>query len=165
VADLDSVGRAAVVGAAVGVLLVGGTIPARAGWSSSVVVSGSMSPIVEAGDVVVTSPVTESRMRPGLVIRFHDPRRPGRYVLHRIVRVGDDGQLVTKGDANRIADVTPVPKGTVTGVWRLRVPYLGLPVLWWIRGQHLRSALTAAALVVPLGWLLVRSRRSGRRPS
>jgi signal peptidase len=151
--------------AVAGVLLVGGTVPARLGWSTSVVISGSMSPAVEAGDVVVTSPVPENRMRPGLVIRFHDPRRPGRYVLHRVVRVAEDGRLVTKGDANLVTDVAPVPKGTVTGVWRLRVPYVGLPVLWWIRGEHLRLALTAAALFVPLGWWWVRSRRSGRRPS
>ncbi|WP_433794387.1 signal peptidase I [Actinoplanes sp. CA-252034] len=158
--------RSAVVVAAAGVLLVGGTVPARFGWSTSVVISGSMSPAVEAGDVVVTSPAAPARLRPGRVIRFHDPHRPGRYVLHRIVRVGGDGRLVTKGDANRVADVTPVPTGTVTGVWRLRVPYLGLPVLWWLEGRYPLLVVTALALLVPpWWWLSSRSRRSGRRPS
>ncbi|MEU8658209.1 signal peptidase I [Actinoplanes philippinensis] len=151
--------------AAAGVLLVCGTVPARLGWSSSVVISGSMSPLVEEGDVVVTAPVGGSPLREGRVIRFHDPRRPGRYVLHRIVRVAGDGRLVTKGDANRIADATPVPAETVTGVWRLRVPYLGLPVLWWIEGGYRRLVVTAPALLVPLVWLCFRSRRSDRRPS
>jgi signal peptidase len=163
-ADRKVVIRSTILAVA-GVLLVCGTVQARFGWSSSVVISGSMSPAVEAGDVVVTSPVAGAAMVPGRVIRFHDPRRPGRYVLHRIAGSTGDGRLVTKGDANRIADVTPVPKGTVTGVWRLRVPYLGLPVLWWIRGEHLYLALMGAALFVPLGWWLSRSRRSGRRPS
>ncbi|WP_109602449.1 signal peptidase I [Actinoplanes xinjiangensis] len=151
--------------AVAGVLLAGGTVPPRFGWSSSVVISGSMSPVVEAGDVVVTSPLPENRMRAGHVIRFHDPRRPGRYVLHRIVGATGDGRLVTKGDANRVVDAAPVPKGTVTGVWRLRVPYLGLPVLWWIRGEYPMVALTVLGLLVTLGWWWSRSRRSGRRPS
>ncbi|BEL08837.1 hypothetical protein Q0Z83_070280 [Actinoplanes sichuanensis] len=150
---------------AAGVVLVCGTVPARFGWSSSVVISGSMSPVVEAGDVVVTSPVARDRLRAGLVIRFHDPRRPGRYVLHRIVGTTADGRLVTRGDANLVADAAPVPTGTVTGVWRLRVPRLGLPVLWWIEGRYLYLVLTALALAVPPWWLWFRSRRSGRRPS
>jgi signal peptidase len=150
--------------AVAGALLVG-AVPARFGWSSSVVISGSMSPAVEAGDIVVTSPVPADRLREGLVIRFHDPRRPGRYVLHRIVGTTADGRLVTRGDANTVADAAPVPKGTVTGVWRLRVPRLGLPVLWWIEGRHLYLVLTALALAVPPWWLWFRSRRSDRRPS
>jgi signal peptidase len=157
------------------------------GWASAVVVSGSMSPAVEAGDVVVTSPLPAERVRVGHVIRFHHPTRPGRSVLHRVTGITGDGLLVTKGDANRTADAAPVPTGAVTGVERLRVPYLGLPLLWWRERDYRRIAVTAGALTVlcllvprkrslrrtrrPIarttgeGATTVRSRRSGRRPS
>jgi signal peptidase len=137
------------------------------GWSSSVVLTGSMRPAVQVGDVVITAPPSADRIRDGSVVRFHPPGRRGRAVLHRIVRVTGDGLLVTKGDANTFADHTPVPAEAVTGVGRLRVPYLGLPVVWWIEGRHARVLLTAAALTALLAVCRsgVRSRRSGRRPS
>ena len=169
--------------AAAGGLLLWTLVPMLFGWSSSVVVSGSMHPAVEAGDVVVTAPVPAARIRAGYVIRFRDPSRPGRAVLHRIVRIDERGRLVTKGDANRVEDAVPVPVGAVTGRGRLRVPYIGLPALWWIRHEYLKVLVTFVALagLCALAWTgrrpvasrrsdggaarWIRSRRSGPRPS
>ncbi|MFI1987871.1 signal peptidase I [Actinoplanes sp. NPDC020271] len=161
---------------AAGTLAVAGLTPPLLGWTSSVVVSGSMRPAVEPGDVVLTAPPAARRLRAGCVIRFRSPGRPGRSTLHRIVRVDTHGDLITKGDANRVEDAMPVPVSAVTGTQRLRVPYAGLPVLWWLRGDHLRVVLTgvvllALGLLVPAGRARheraarVRSRRSGPRPS
>ncbi|BCY06803.1 signal peptidase I [Actinoplanes sp. L3-i22] len=138
-------------------LLLWTLVPVLFGWSSSVVVSGSMQPAIRAGDVVVTAPVPGKDIHAGYVIRFRDPSRPGRAVLHRVQRIGDDGRLITKGDANRVADSTPVPVGAVTGMGRLRVPYAGLPMLWWLRRDYPKVALTGLALMtlcllVPAGW-------------
>lgn len=143
--------------AAAGGLLLWTLIPLLFGWSSSVVVSGSMHPAIEAGDVVVTAPPPGDSLRAGYVIRFRDPNRPGRATLHRIARIDEQGRLITKGDANRVEDSTPVPASAVTGMGRLRVPYVGLPLLWWLRGDYLRVALTGLALLalcllVPVGW-------------
>ncbi|MDI6105792.1 signal peptidase I [Actinoplanes sp. NEAU-A12] len=155
---------AAAVLCAAGGLMLATVVPVLFGWSSSIVLTGSMRPAVEPGDVVVTSPLRADRIRGGSVIRFHVPGRPGRAVLHRIVEVTDDGLLITKGDANATADRTPVPSEAVTGVGRWRVPYIGLPVVWWIEGDYPRVVVTAVALL-GTGALLTRSRRSGRRPS
>ncbi|GAA2668826.1 signal peptidase I [Actinoplanes palleronii] len=143
--------------AATGVLLL-------SGWSAAVVASGSMHPAVDTGDVVLMSP--PGRVRAGQVIRFRDPGRPGRTTLHRVARFDGRGRLITQGDANRVADHRPVPPGAVVGAARLRVPYLGWPVLWWIRGEYGKVvALVLAGLTGPPGVVRLRSRRSGRRPS
>ena len=105
---------------------------ALSGWTPAVVASGSMSPAVRAGDVVILSPPARDRLAPGHVISFEKPGRPGRPVLHRIIRVTGNGQLITQGDANPVPDPTPVSPASVTGSARLRVPYAGLPVLWWL---------------------------------
>ena len=105
---------------------------ALSGWTPAVVASGSMSPAVRTGDVVIVSPPSPDRLVPGSVITFEKPGRPGRPVLHRIIGVTGNGQLVTKGDANPVPDPTPVSPASVTGSARLRVPYAGLPGLWWL---------------------------------
>jgi signal peptidase len=157
-----SISLRVVVAAALAVI-----VPVLFGWSSSIVLTGSMRPAVEPGDVVIIAPPRPDRIRDGSVIRFHPPGRPGRAVLHRIVRVTGDGLLITKGDANAVADRTPVPSEAVTGVGRLRVPYIGLPVVWWVEGRHpwLFPATAALTALVALALRRVRSRRSGRRPS
>ncbi|WP_433205553.1 signal peptidase I [Dactylosporangium sp. CS-047395] len=123
-------------------------VPLAFGWSPSVVLSGSMQPSITPGDVVISAPLETGDLVPGRVIRFRDPARPGRYLVHRIVAVQPDHTLVTQGDANAAADSTPVPAGDVTGVARLRVPWIGLPALWWRDGHHVRVVLLAGMLAL-----------------
>ncbi len=122
---------------------------AAAGWRAAVVTGGSMRPGIQPGDVVVTVPAHHPGI--GSVVTY---RKPGRPMLHRIVGVDARGRLVTKGDANTVADAAPVPRDAVTGVARWRIPYAARPALWG----------TVAPAGLCLAWW-VRSRRSGRRPS
>jgi signal peptidase len=138
-------------------LIVWTLIPMTFGWSSSVVLTGSMRPAVAEGDVIVSAPVKGGQVRAGYVVRFQDPAEPGRYLLHRIVAVEADGYLISKGDANQSADSTPVPPQSVTGMARLRVPWVGLPNKWLHDGDYTEFGLFCAALVilcalVPVGW-------------
>ncbi|MEU4691368.1 signal peptidase I [Actinoplanes sp. NPDC023714] len=142
-------------------LLLAALIPMLTGWSGSVVVSGSMSPAVRTGDIVITAPPTGEGIRPGRVVRFRSPVRPGRSTLHRIAAVTPDGLLVTKGDANARADVTPVPVGAVTGVGRWRLPRAGLPLIWWRSLDHPRLAVAAMVLATLL--IFVRNQISSIR--
>ncbi|MFF5232168.1 signal peptidase I [Dactylosporangium sp. NPDC000521] len=136
-------------------------VPMVLGWSSSVVLSGSMQPAIAPGDVVICAPAEPGRLTPGHVVRFRDPARDGRHLMHRIVEVRPDRTLVTKGDDNPAADSTVVPAGDVTGVARLRVPWVGLPALWWRDGQYGRVATLATALAL-LWW--ARHTESGEQP-
>jgi signal peptidase len=122
-------------------------IPLIFGWSSSVVLTGSMHPQIDPGDVVVCSPIKQAQIRVGSVIRFNDPAIQGRMLLHRVAAFDVNGSLRTKGDANERADSTPVPPASVVGLGRLRVPYVALPVIWWRNAEYLKLAAVAAVFV------------------
>src|SRR4051794_6432070 len=127
-------------------LVVWSLLPAAWGWTPQVILSGSMSPRVAVGDVLVTRSVAVDDLRQGQVITVADPDHPGRTRTHRFVRVDSDGRLETKGDANEAADSTHVAPEDVHGVAVLRIPYVGLVAAWTGQRDWLRLLLFAAAL-------------------
>jgi signal peptidase len=136
-----------------GVMLAWAVVPAWIpGWSSSVVVSGSMAPRIEAGDVVVWSRTEAADIGPGSVAIFLDER--GERVAHRVVDHRADGSLTTRGDANATPDSTPVPPDRVQGAGRVLVPLVGVPRLWWAEGRW----WAIASLVGVVGGALLLSR-------
>src|SRR5690606_14839321 len=115
------------------------------GWRPMVVVSGSMSPLIRAGDVV--------HIDPGVV-----PDTPGAVVgfdvgdgvtIHRLHQITGDGSLITKGDANSRPDSTPVAPEQVIGQARLLVPYIGLAKVW---GWWWWAALAVVIVLVAPSW-------------
>jgi signal peptidase len=66
------------------------------------VLTGSMRPGIQPGDVVVVRPVPTDELKVGDVIAYLPPAHTTP-VLHRIVSIDSSG-LVTKGDANNVAD-------------------------------------------------------------
>ncbi|MGY1856170.1 LamG-like jellyroll fold domain-containing protein [Modestobacter sp. SYSU DS0290] len=119
--------------------------PAVAGWQSTVVLSGSMAPGVQPGDVALVRPVDVASVQPGQVLLVDDPDIPGALRLHRLLAV-EDGGLRLQGDANPQPDGSLVMPSAVHGVGVLRLPDLGLPVLWAAQGRWLPVAGTVLAL-------------------
>lgn len=124
--------------------------PIVAGWHPTTVMTASMSPAIEVGDVVVARPVSLDQMVPGRVLLGEDPDWPGRLRLHRVSEVSADGALITRGDANPSVDTSPIRPEAVHGVGVLRVPWIGLPIVWLRTGQVLPLATTMAAFVLCL---------------
>jgi signal peptidase I len=113
-------------------LLVWALLPVLMGWSPTVILTGSMSPQIQPGDVVVVAPFdsTKESAKPGMVILANNPAQPGKQLVHRVAKKNTDGTYVTKGDANAAADSTPVSPSSVKGLARLRIPMIGLPKTW-----------------------------------
>jgi signal peptidase len=130
-----------------GAMLFWSMAPNLAGWSSEVVVSNSMMPRIAAGDVVVAAPVDPKTLIPGQVILVTNPARPGTLLMHRLIAWNPDGTLQTRGDANQNPDTTPVPQSMVRGLPRLRVPYIGLPMLWFRHGEYRMIVVTGILLM------------------
>ncbi|GAA0798353.1 S26 family signal peptidase [Spirilliplanes yamanashiensis] len=140
----------------VGVLSVVSVGPRLFGWQATTVRSDSMAPAVRTGDIVLTAPA--GRIVAGDVVRFPDPARPGRHLLHRVAGVDGAGLVHTRGDANLTADSTPVPAAAVEGVARLRLPALGLPAV-----EAARHPGATAALGVLLTLAVAATARPARR--
>jgi signal peptidase I len=137
---------------AVSALALCGYQTATGRWHATPVLSGSMRPGLQPGDVVVTQrvPVTDLRVRD--VIVFHPPNEASRLTVHRIVKLRvKDGKTVitTRGDANTIDDpsVTSLRGATAYRVARV-VPLAGYPAVWLAGGHR-------GLLVIGLGVLLL----------
>lgn len=76
-------------------------------WGLVPVLTGSMRPGIQPGDLVVVVPEPTSAVRAGQVLDFHPPGEGGASVTHRVVSVSRSRRgtfIRTKGDANNVAD-------------------------------------------------------------
>jgi len=123
-------------------------LPVVIGWRPFVIESGSMSPRIEVGDIVLAAPADDAQQLLGRVAVFDDPDVPGRTKTHRVVSIADDGSLTTKGDANPTVDPTSVQMSDVRGLGRLLVSFAGLPLVWLHSGQLGWLALFVLSLLL-----------------
>lgn len=137
-----------------------------AGLEPLSVLTGSMRPAIDPGDLVLVSRAPATAARPGDVITFASPDGRRRTITHRVVSVTPEaGELrfVTKGDANPAAERWSIPAGGRVGKVEATVPlagYVAHPLAaGWTRGVLL-GLLTAAGAAAAL-WLIWRPGRPG----
>jgi signal peptidase len=112
----------------VGALAVVTVIPRAVHGAALTVLTGSMTPTIPVGSVVVVRPVDPGTLHVGDIITFQKQAAKAEFITHRIVSIHTKTTpvtLTTKGDANRGADVDPVPVTAVRGRVLFHVPYLG----------------------------------------
>jgi signal peptidase len=88
------------------------------------VMSGSMSPEIGVGDVIITKTVDPASIRVGDIITYA-PRSYGIVITHRVVDIDEAGDFVTKGDAVEDVDINTVKPDQVIGKHDLTIPLLG----------------------------------------
>lgn len=136
------------------VLVVG---PQLYPFESFYVRSGSMSPTIPVGALVIATRAPAERLGVGDVIVFQRPDRPGTMVVHRIdavVTTPKGRAFVTKGDANGSPDGWRV---AATGEgWRAvySISRAGFVVGWLHIALSRRGWLGAFAVVVAV-WALI----------
>lgn len=138
-------------------LVAWAVLPMLLQWQATVVVSGSMRPGINVGDILIAQPLKPGsndspEVKIGTVTLAHDPAKPGSVVTHRVVSIRPNGTIITRGDANKTNDSTPVPKANVIGVERILVPYIGIPVQYMRAGDPVPAILfvvvTGGALMI-----------------
>lgn len=137
-------------------LLAAAALPLAIGDRSLTVLSGSMSPTIETGDVVVTEPVAPTAVKVGDIVTFRDPEGTSKLYSHRVRRVapaGRDVRFVTRGDANTTFERWRVPADGTVGRVVYRVPKLGFAIAW-MGTPIARTALTALPALL-LCWLAI----------
>lgn len=138
------------------------TVPRLLGFEIYNVISGSMSPAIPQGSMVLVKPMDWSSIQPGDVIAFE---REGTVVAHRVKTVQtEERSFITKGDANAQEDFIPVPFEELIGRVERHVPVLGAVEMQF---STLQGKLSLAALVVSgllFRWLAgrIRAVRAGR---
>ena len=121
-------------------------------WHATPVLSGSMRPGLQPGDVVVTQRVPISDLHARDVIVFHPPNEPGRQTVHRIVKLtvkSGTTSITTRGDANTVDDpiVSSLSGATAYRVVRV-VPLVGYPAVWLQNGKHGVLAIVLGAILL-----------------
>lgn len=125
------------------------------------VLSGSMTPGIPVGSVVLVRPVDPQQLQVGDIATYQAEPGKAVYITHRVAAIGAaDGQLrfTFKGDANRGADVKPVVPGQIRGEMWFHVPYLGT-----IRGRLHSSGVRILLLILIVGGYALTQLVSGFR--
>jgi signal peptidase len=122
----------AVLGLVFGLLLAAAA-PLALGDHSYTVRSGSMSPAIDTGDIVLTEGISPLDARVGDIVTFKDPDGTGRLISHRVRQVhaaGGELRFVTKGDANNTTEHWAVASDGRIGRVVYRLPRLGYALFW-----------------------------------
>jgi signal peptidase len=147
------------VGTAVVALLGLAVGPHVFGYRTMTMLTGSMAPEIDPGDITVVTPLAVDEVTAGMVIAYHIPIDDHRVVTHRVVSVehGPDGSVTvqTKGDANEAVDPW---QATLQGdtAWQVQavVPEVG-HLIQALRTPVLQQVLLYGAPALLAGWLLL----------
>ncbi len=125
------------------VALGSSVVPRLVGLQPYAIVSGSMEPTYATGSLVFAEPAEGEKLQAGDIAAFWQGED---VITHRVQEnVADEGELITKGDANAEPDVRPVPYQNVLG----RVVF-SMPVA----GYFLIALGTTPGKLV-LGWIVL----------
>lgn len=108
-----------------------------------VVLSASMEPTLRTGSLAYIDSQTEIEKGDIITYLLQD----GSAVTHRIVRI-ENQNFITKGDANKSEDISPVTKNMVIGKYIFSIPYLGF--FYHIMYAYRWSLLCLVAVIISL---------------
>jgi signal peptidase I len=136
------------------------------GYRTMTMLTGSMAPAIDPGDVTIVTPIKVSDVTEGMVITYHRPIEDHSLVTHRVISVqkAADGTVTiqTKGDANPAADPwTATLRGDTAYQVRGVVPVLG-HVIEVLRAPIVAQVLLYGAPSLLVGWLLLSIWRPAR---
>ena len=111
------------------------------------VISGSMEPEYPVGSLIYVKEAEFHEVKKGDVITYVLPN--GTTSTHRVVSVDEENrQFYTKGDANKIADSSPVSEKNLLGKPVFKIPILGFVAYYIQRPPGMYVAIAIGALMV-----------------
>lgn len=100
-------------------------------YHAIVIASGSMTPNIFKGDVVVIEKISDKKnLEVGDIIAYH---YNDVIVVHRLVKkikVDNNMYFYTKGDANMQIDNYKISEDMIIGIVNVKIPYIGYPTIW-----------------------------------
>jgi len=119
------------------------------------VLSGSMSPTIKTGDLIVDDRVSQaqaSRLHSGEIVTFFEAKGSTATITHRIVKVvHEHGRVlyITKGDRNDAPDSPARPASLVVGTYSWKIPRGG----YFLFNLH-KPIVLGLLLAAPLLWFV-----------
>ena len=120
--------------------------PSIFGKKAFVIVSGSMIPEIQIGDIVIIK--DDNNVKIGDIIAF---RRDSTVIVHRIINelnVNGDVMYQTKGDNNNIADTELVGINTIEGKYISKIPIIGKALMFLYNNLSIVIVVLIIVLIV-----------------
>jgi signal peptidase len=104
-------------------------VPSVGGYLPLIVLTDSMYPIIQSGDLIICRTADPASVEVGDVISFFDPDGNGTSVVsHRVISIENENGAIafrTQGDANNAEDPSAVPAENLVGVYQRRIAGAG----------------------------------------
>ena len=104
-------------------------VPSIGGTFPLIVLTDSMYPEIESGDLIICNTTEADDIEVNDVISFFDPAGSGTSIVtHRVIEIVEkDGELCfrTRGDNNDTEDKELVPAENLVGVYKMRIAGVG----------------------------------------
>lgn len=107
----------------IGALLNREGAPNIAGFRILTVATGSMEPVLKTDSLILVKETPKEQLMVNDIITFKT--KSGVLVTHRIVKVNENGDFTTKGDANNAEDIEKVEIAQIQGKVIFHISYLG----------------------------------------
>ncbi len=138
-------------------------VPSFGGYCPFIVMTDSMSPVINGGDLVIDKVVSDpSEIQKGDIISFFDPASSSNSVVtHRVVEVVKEAEGIsfrTQGDANNTEDDDLVPADKVVGVYLTKISGAGNVILFMQSTPGLVVCIALPILLL-IGYDAIRRRR------
>ena len=129
------------------------------GYRTLTMLTGSMAPVIDPGDVTIVTPINTADITPGMIITYHIPVGDHALISHRVLSVTHDAAgavtIQTKGDANSAPDPWKATLSGSTGYQvRAVIPVIG-HVIRALRTPVVAQALLYGAPTLLAGWVLL----------
>ncbi len=105
-------------------------VPFITNTKAYIVLSGSMEPEINIGDIVITTDVKQEDIKVGDIISFE---KGNMMVTHRVTEIEEENGIVTyktKGDNNNAEDLGVITYDDIVGKYNSKIPKLGHLVLF-----------------------------------
>lgn len=137
-------------------------VPSVGGIFPLIVLTDSMYPEIQSGDLIICRTEEPENIQVGDVIAFFDPAGNGiSIVAHSVAEITQvNGQTawITRGIANNADDAVPVPAENLVGVYSRRIPGLGHVVMFMQSTAGLIVCVVCPVLLL-VGWDILRRRK------
>lgn len=137
-------------------------VPSVGGYLPQIVLTDSMYPVIQSGDLIICHTAEPEEIQVGDVISFFDPAGNGTTIVtHRVVEVTQiEGQIAwrTKGDNNNTEDLLLVREEKLVAVYQdIRIPGFGNVALFMQTAPGLVVCVILPTLLL-VGYDMIRRR-------